>query len=121
LATDLGGLAAQSWDLFLFRVCAVTRSVVLQIARFKMSEPPELGQFDVLDLTNVAAYGFVEIDDLPVGNWKGTEKLKHVLGVLPQLTGAVREGTEDGHGGGIPGNGPVPVGLDNFGRLAASD
>jgi hypothetical protein len=41
-----------------------------------MSKTSELRQFDVFDFTNVAAYGFVEVDNLPVRNWKGSEKLK---------------------------------------------
>jgi hypothetical protein len=44
-----------------------------------MPETTELGQFNVFDLTNVAAYGFVEVDNLPVRNRKGSEKLKDVF------------------------------------------
>jgi len=70
-------------DLFLFNgVGAVARPVILQVAGFKVPESAELGQFNMLDFANIAAYGFVEIDDFPVGSRKGSEKLKDILGVL---------------------------------------
>ena len=52
---------------------------------------------------------------------KGSEKLKDVFGIPLQLTGMVREGTEDHGGCSIPGDGPVTMGLYNFGWLAATD
>jgi hypothetical protein len=45
---------------------------------------------------------------------KGAEKLKDIFGVDSQFHGAMREGTQDCGEGGIPGNGPVTVGLDMF-------
>jgi len=53
-----------------------------------------------------------------VGNRKGSEKLKDVFGILLQLSGMVREGTKDHGGCSIPGNGPVAMGLYDFGWLA---
>jgi hypothetical protein len=88
------GFAVGSSDLFLFSgVETVTCSVILQVAGFKVPETTEFGQFNVFDFTNIAADGLVEVDNFPVRNRKGSEKLKHVFGVLPHLTGAVREGT----------------------------
>jgi hypothetical protein len=70
-------------DLFLFNgVSAVTCSIILQVAGFKVPESTELGQLNMLDFADIAAYGFVKIDDFPVGSRKGSEKLKDVLGVL---------------------------------------
>jgi len=59
-------------------------------------EPTELGQLDVLDFPDVAAYGFVKVNDFPVRNRKGSKKLNDVLRVLSHLAGTVWEGAEDG-------------------------
>jgi len=52
---------------------------------------------------------------------KGSEKLKDVFSIPLQLTGTVREGTEDCRGCSIPGDGPVTMGLYDFGWLATTD
>ena len=50
----------------------------------------------MLDFPSVATDGFVKVDDFGVRVGKGSEKLKDIFGVLLQLIGSVREGTEDG-------------------------
>ena len=52
---------------------------------------------------------------------KGSEKLKNIFGVLLQLIGTVGERTEDGCQSGVPCDGPVSVGLDDFGQFTATD
>jgi hypothetical protein len=70
-------------DHFLFSgVSTVTCSIVLQVAGFKVPETTKFGQLNMLDFTKIVAYDFVKIDDFPVGSWKGSKKLKDVLGVL---------------------------------------
>ena len=83
LAAGFVGPPIRLGDLFLFNgVGTVTHPIVLQVAGFKVPESTKLGQLNMLDFADIAAYGFVEIDDFPVGSRKGSEKLKDVLGVL---------------------------------------
>ena len=60
-----------------------------------MAETPKFGELDVFNFSCVATDGLVEVDDFVVGKGKGSEKLKDVFSILLQLTGMVREGTED--------------------------
>lgn len=51
---------------------------------------------------------------------EGAEKLNEVLRVLLEFIGSVRVNKPSGGRGCIPGNDPVPVSLDCFGRLGAA-
>ena len=65
--------------------------------------------------------GLVQVDNLGMRVGKGSEKLKYVLGVDLQFHGMVWEGAWDRGEGGIPGNGPVAMGLDMFQGLTSTD
>jgi len=83
-----------------------------------VSEVSKLGELDMLDFSSVTADGFVQVDDLGVRKGKGTEKLKEVFSVLLEFKGAMGESTEDSGRCGIPGDGPITMGLDSFRWLA---
>jgi hypothetical protein len=122
LATNLNGTPTGLSDLFLFtRAGAITCSVFLKVSGFEVPEPSNFGEFNVLDLSGIAANRFVKVDDFGVRIGKGSEKLQDVFGVLLQLKGTVWEGTEDGCGGGSPSNGPVSMSLDDFGWFTSTD
>ena len=86
-----------------------------------MPETPDFREFNVLDFPGVATDGFVKVDDFGVRVGKGSKKLKDIFGVLLQLIGSVREGTEDGCRSGVPCDGPVSVGLDDLGQFTTTD
>jgi len=114
-----GGSAVRLSDLFLFTgTSTVSSSIILEVMSFEVSEASKLGELDMLDFSSVTADGFVQVDDLGVRKGKGTKKLKEVFGVLLEIKGVMGESTEDSGRCGIPGNGPIAVGLDSFRGLA---
>ena len=82
---------------------------------------PKFGELNMLDFSSVALNCFVEVDDFDVRIGKGSEKLKHVFGILLQFMGMMGESTEDSGRCGIPGDGPITMGLDNFGGFATAN
>jgi hypothetical protein len=91
LAAGVIGLAVRPNNLFLFNDgSTVTGAIILEVTGFKMPESTGFGQLDVLNFSRITADGFVKIDDLRVGNWKGSKKLKDVFRVILQLAGTVR-------------------------------
>jgi hypothetical protein len=99
----------------------IARSVILEVSGFEVPEPSNFGEFNMFDLSGVAANHFVKVDDFGVRIGKGSEKLQDVFRVLLQLKGTVWEGTEDGCGGGSPSDGPVSMSLDDFGWFTSTD
>jgi len=87
-------------------------SVILEVMGFKVLEATKFRKLDMLNFSDVAVDCFVKVDDFGVGKRKGSEKLKNVFGILLQFKGMVVEGTEDSGGCGVPGNGPISMGLE---------
>jgi hypothetical protein len=70
-------------DLFLFRGgAAVSSTIILEVMSFKVSKLAKFGQLNVLNFADIPTDGFVKGNDLEMGIWKGSEKLKHVFGIL---------------------------------------
>jgi hypothetical protein len=53
----------------------------------------------VFNFSCVVADRLVKVNDFGVRKWKGSKKLKNILGIALQFVG-----TEDSSGGGVPGN-----------------
>ena len=66
----------------------------------------------MLDFSCISTDGFVEVNNFGVRKGKGSEKLKDVFRVLLQFVSAMGEGAENGGSGGVPSDGPIPVGLE---------
>jgi len=75
----------------------------------------------MLNFPCVATDRSVKVNDFGVGKGKGSEKLKDILRIALQFVGMMGEGTDDSSGGGVPGNSPVTVGLDDLGWFATTD
>jgi hypothetical protein len=83
LTTGFVGSAIKSNDLFLFNSGAtVSTAIVLEVMSLEVSEPAKFGQLDMFDFPCVLVDGFVKVNDLEVGIWKGSKKLKYVFRVL---------------------------------------
>ena len=122
LATGLIGLAVSFSDLFLFNSrVMVSCTVILEVMGFEVPEMPKFGQLNVLDFSCVSTDGFVKVNNFGVRKGKGSKKLKDVFRVLLQFVSAMGEGTENGGSGGVPSDGPIPVGLDNLGRFSTTN
>jgi hypothetical protein len=81
--TGFVGSAIKSGDLFLFNSGAtVSSAIVLEVTSLEVLEPAKFRRLDMFDFSCVSTDGFVEVNDLGLGIQKGSEKLKHVFGVL---------------------------------------
>jgi hypothetical protein len=81
LTTGFTGSAIGPGDLFLFNCTTVSGTIFLEVTGFEVSETAEFGQFNMLDFPNVAANGFIKVNDFGVRIGKGSEKLKDVFRV----------------------------------------
>ena len=70
-------MLAGSAGLFLFAgTCLVSPAVILEVTGFEMPESGHVGEFNMLDLSNIPSDGLVQVNDLSLRPGKGTEKLK---------------------------------------------
>jgi hypothetical protein len=122
LSTGLGRSAIWLSRLFLFTGAGVVPgSIILEVTGFQVPEASKFRKLNMLNFSDVVADCFVKVDDFGVGKWKGSKKLKDVFGILLQFKGMMGEGTEDSGRCGIPGNGPITMGLDGFRRFGAAN
>ena len=59
--------------------CLVSCTVILEVPGLEMLESGHVGEFDVLDFSNIPSDGLVQVNDLCLRMAKGTEKLKDVF------------------------------------------
>jgi hypothetical protein len=65
LAANFVRTLAGPAGLFLFAgTCLVSCAVILEVTGFEMSESGHIGEFDMLDLSNVPSDGLVQVNDL---------------------------------------------------------